>query len=67
MTKEEKVLFLFTQTCSVLGKQASNPNSHIATIKERFMGIDGQINANFDSVYSVLEQKLDEKLRSLID
>lgn len=62
MTKEEKVLFLFTQTCSVLGKTASSSDSQMSAIKARVIGIEGQISANFDSVYSVLEQKLNEKL-----
>ncbi len=62
MTSEEKVLFLFAQTCTVLSKSA--PDSQMSAIKARVMGPGTQVSAHFDDVYAVLEQKLNEKLNA---
>ncbi|EJX4580074.1 hypothetical protein ACE2PP_001615 [Salmonella enterica] len=62
MTNEEKVLFLFTQTCSVISTQHDTPHEQMAAMRARTLGIGGFLEREFDSVYAVLEKKLAEKL-----
>ncbi|EAP2381847.1 hypothetical protein LH739_000768 [Salmonella enterica] len=62
MTNEEKVLFLFTQTCSVISTQRDLPQDRMETVKARVLGTGGLLEREFDSVYAVLEKKLAEKL-----
>lgn len=63
MSKEETVLFLFTQTCAILGKASGgSANSEMQSIKERVMKPYFRLDQDFDAVYSILEKKLAEKL-----
>ncbi|MGF2654939.1 hypothetical protein ACQUWL_20840 [Serratia marcescens] len=62
MTNEEKVIFLFTQTCSVISTQHSFPQDQMAAARARALGTGGLVEREFDSVYAVLEKKLSEKL-----
>ncbi|WP_038161557.1 hypothetical protein [Trabulsiella guamensis] len=66
MTDKERVLFLFAQTCAIIGRgptvATSEALSRLAEARARLMGPYAQLNDDFDSVYSILEQKLKEKL-----
>lgn len=64
MTQDDKVLFLFAQTCTVLSKPTSTPDTKIDQARSRLIGPDGQVCGEFDKVYSMLEQKLNEKLKA---
>ncbi|MGF2654109.1 hypothetical protein ACQUWL_16430 [Serratia marcescens] len=56
MTNEEKVIFLFTQTCSVISTQHSFPQDQMAAARARALGTGGLVEREFDSVYAVLEK-----------
>ncbi|EHI3194640.1 hypothetical protein J9K13_000438 [Salmonella enterica] len=62
MTDEEKVLFLFAQTCSVISVKNDLPQDKIGELRARKLGTGGLIEREFDSVYAALEKKLAEKL-----
>ncbi|EEZ3885938.1 hypothetical protein DIX31_003453 [Escherichia coli] len=65
MTHNEEVLFLFTQTCSILtGKAPVASNSRIAEVKFRIGGPYSGLGEDFDQVYSILEEKLKQKLQN---
>ncbi|UEQ07678.1 hypothetical protein [Pectobacterium versatile] len=66
MTHEEKVLFLFSQTCTIIaGQSAANVTSEPkATIKATIQRVAPALAAtrSFDEIYASLEEKLNEKL-----
>ncbi|HDS5129579.1 TPA: hypothetical protein QHZ91_001481 [Enterobacter hormaechei subsp. xiangfangensis] len=56
MNHEEKVKFLFEQTCrTISGPLALAPNMSIP--------LDQRVGRYFDATYAVLEKKLEEKLK----
>ncbi|QJT79600.1 hypothetical protein [Kosakonia sp. MUSA4] len=61
MTHEEKVLFLFSQTCTVLSSQSTPQSSPLGGAAIRLSPAT-YLTRNFDEVYSALAQKLKEKL-----
>ncbi|QWT42583.1 hypothetical protein [Dickeya dadantii] len=66
MSHEEKVLFLFSQTCTILaGQSAAKATSETsATMKAIAQRVAPGIAAtrSFDEIYASLEAKLNEKL-----
>jgi hypothetical protein len=56
MTHEEKVKFLFAQTCTVISNAVSNDGGRIS------VPLAIKTSRLFDEVYEVLEKKLEEKL-----
>ncbi|HHS1331937.1 TPA: hypothetical protein ACTDS2_001970 [Salmonella enterica subsp. enterica serovar Infantis] len=71
MTNEEKVLFLFAQTCSVISSHSYPPvafspddttSGKLAALRADKRRASGSVEADFDHVYTVLEKKLAEKL-----
>ncbi|EDX3520936.1 hypothetical protein BSM64_004001 [Salmonella enterica subsp. enterica serovar Miami] len=65
MTHDEEVLFLFAQTCSILtGKAPVASNSRIEEVKFRVGGPYSGLSDDFDQVYSILEEKLKQKLQN---
>ncbi|WP_413503673.1 hypothetical protein [Serratia grimesii] len=61
MTHEEKVLFLFSKTCTILSKPTEAKESALGGAVMRVAPAH-LITRNFDEIYSALEQKLNEKL-----
>lgn len=61
MSHEEKVLFLFSQTCTILSTQKTDQTSAVTGAVMRVAPAT-YLTRNFDEVYSALEQKLKEKL-----
>ncbi|EPA9245291.1 hypothetical protein ACX1HT_21050 [Yersinia enterocolitica] len=65
MTHEEEVLFLFAQTCSILtGKAPAASGSIVREVKFRLAGPYSGLDNDFDQVYSILEEKLKQKLQN---
>lgn len=62
MNHDEKVIFLFTQTCSILTGKAPT-NSHIGEMRHQIRGAYDGLGNDFDHVYSILEEKLKQKLQ----
>lgn len=56
MNNEEKVKFLFEQTCVVISSSIPHMNPHVT--------LEKHTQRLFDSIYPVLEKKLEEKLAS---
>lgn len=64
MNHEEKVLFLFAQTCTLLSGQLSKGGKDTSPISGAMIQVSPAKIATrgFDEVYSALEAKLDERL-----
>lgn len=62
MKHEEKTLFLFSQTINLLANSnKTSANEAIAAAAAR-VAPNVHIERNFDSIYAILEKKLDDKL-----
>lgn len=67
MKHEEKVIFLFSQTCTLLAGQLAKSGQEKSAIDGAIIRVAPEKIAtrNFDAIYNALEAKLDEKLSSV--